>query len=212
MDCGLPDSSACQAPPSLEFSRQEYWSGLPFPALGSLPNPEMEPTSLASPALSGGFFTSSATWEALFCLWTHGFSFRAMGHNLFLSLLWWSAVPTLTRGRGLRVARIVLIRYGGMYRYDNDHHERRPVSSSWSLDTGGCSRGHLGKHRTGPVRRQRKWGENAGAFIIISTGRNGWGAVGRVRMGWFQPFSRLWAPGTAPPCREPGLGVIQAGE
>ena len=131
MDCSLPGSSACQAPPSLEFSRQEYWSGLPFPSLGSLPNPEMEPTSLASPVLSGGFLTSSAPWEALFCLWTHGFSFCAMGYNLFLSLLWWSVVPTLTRGRGLRVARIVLIRYGGRYRYDNDHHERRPVSSSW---------------------------------------------------------------------------------
>ena len=37
----------------------------------------------------------------------------------------------MTRGKGLRVARIVLIRYGGMFRYENDHHERKPVSSSW---------------------------------------------------------------------------------
>ena len=46
------------------FSRQEYWSGLPCPPPGSLPNPGIEPTSLVSPVLSGGFFTASATWEA----------------------------------------------------------------------------------------------------------------------------------------------------
>jgi len=46
------------------FSRQEYWSGLPFPALGDLPNPEIKPASTKSPALAGGFFTTSTTWEA----------------------------------------------------------------------------------------------------------------------------------------------------
>ena len=40
------------------FSRQEYWDGLPFPSLGDLPHPEMEPTSLVSSALAGGFFTT----------------------------------------------------------------------------------------------------------------------------------------------------------
>ena len=47
-----------QAPLSMEFSRQEYWSGLPCPPPGGLPNPGMEPTSLMSPALAGGFFTT----------------------------------------------------------------------------------------------------------------------------------------------------------
>ena len=46
------------------FSRQEYWSGLPCPPSGNLPNPGIEPASLASPALAGRFFTTSATWEA----------------------------------------------------------------------------------------------------------------------------------------------------
>ena len=55
---------ACQAPLSMEFSRQEYWSGLPFPSPGHLPNPGIKPVSLMSPALAGGFFTTSATWEA----------------------------------------------------------------------------------------------------------------------------------------------------
>ena len=42
----------------MEFSRQEHWSVLPFPSLGDLPDPGMEPTSLTSPALTGGFFTT----------------------------------------------------------------------------------------------------------------------------------------------------------
>ena len=56
---------AHQAPVSLEFSRQEYRSGLPCPPPGDLPDPGIEHTSLKSPALADGFFTTSATWEAL---------------------------------------------------------------------------------------------------------------------------------------------------
>ena len=51
-------------PGSMEFSRQEYWSKLPFPTPGELPNPVIEPACLASSALAGRFFTSNATWEA----------------------------------------------------------------------------------------------------------------------------------------------------
>ena len=58
-----PWTTACQSPLSMQFSRQEYWSGLPFPP-GDLPNPGIEPTSLMSPALADGFFTTSATREA----------------------------------------------------------------------------------------------------------------------------------------------------
>ena len=45
------------------ISRQEYCSRLPFPTPGDLPDPGTEPMSLTSPALSGRFFTSNATWE-----------------------------------------------------------------------------------------------------------------------------------------------------
>ena len=55
---------AHQAPPSMGFSRQEYWSGLRCPPPGDLPKPGIEPTTLISPALAGMFFTTSATWEA----------------------------------------------------------------------------------------------------------------------------------------------------
>ena len=53
---------AHQSPLSMGFSRQEYWSGLPCPSPGDLPDPGMEPLSLMSPALAGGFLTASATW------------------------------------------------------------------------------------------------------------------------------------------------------
>ena len=43
----IPWTVAYQAPPSMKFSRQEYWSGLPFPSPGDLPNPEIEPRFLA---------------------------------------------------------------------------------------------------------------------------------------------------------------------
>ena len=59
---------AHQAPLSMGFSRQEYWSGLSCSPPGDLPDPGIEPASLMSPALTSGFFTTSATWEALVCL------------------------------------------------------------------------------------------------------------------------------------------------
>ena len=47
----------------MEFARQEYWSGLPFSSPGDLLDPGIELASLRSPALAGGFFTISATWQ-----------------------------------------------------------------------------------------------------------------------------------------------------
>ena len=52
-----PWAVACQAPLSLGSSREEYWNEFPFPSPGDLPNPGVEPVS---PALAGGFFTTSA--------------------------------------------------------------------------------------------------------------------------------------------------------
>ena len=58
---------AHQAPLSMGFSRQEYWSGLSHPPPGDLPDPGIKPVSLMSPALAGRFFTTGATWEAPNC-------------------------------------------------------------------------------------------------------------------------------------------------
>ena len=50
---------ARQAPLPMGFSRQEYWTGLPFASPGDLPDPGIEPMSLVSPALADRFFTSA---------------------------------------------------------------------------------------------------------------------------------------------------------
>ena len=55
---------AHQAPLSMEFSKQEYWSGLPFPPPEDLLDSGIEPVSIVSPALAGGFFTSCTTCVA----------------------------------------------------------------------------------------------------------------------------------------------------
>ena len=60
----IPWTVARQAPLSLGFSRQGYWSGLPFPPPGDLPHPGIKPASLMSHALASRFFTTSTTWKA----------------------------------------------------------------------------------------------------------------------------------------------------
>ena len=55
-----------QAPLSMGFPRQEYWSGLSCPPPEDLLDPGIKLTSLMSPALAGGFFTTSAPWKALY--------------------------------------------------------------------------------------------------------------------------------------------------
>ena len=81
-----PWTIAGQAPLSMNFSRWEYWSGLPFPPPGDLPDPGIEPTSLVSPALTGRFFTTSATWQA-----------SALTYGP-LSVKWWLCFSTLCLG------------------------------------------------------------------------------------------------------------------
>ena len=56
-----PWTVACQVPLSMGFSRQEYWSGLPCPPPGDLPNPETKPTDVTCPVLADVFFPTSAT-------------------------------------------------------------------------------------------------------------------------------------------------------
>ena len=58
----IPGTAAPQTPVSTAFSRQEYWSGLPFPTPGDLPNPELEPKSLA---LAGRFYNTEPPGKLL---------------------------------------------------------------------------------------------------------------------------------------------------
>ena len=62
--CPALFNPSCQGPLSMGFSRQEYWSGLPFPPPGDLLDPGIKPAPLMSPAWAGRFFATSTTWEA----------------------------------------------------------------------------------------------------------------------------------------------------
>ena len=77
--CATPWTVARQAPLSVGFSRQEYWSGLPCPPPGDLLNPGIKPVSLTSPALAGGFFPTSATWEAPSCTYEKHANLNGIG-------------------------------------------------------------------------------------------------------------------------------------
>ena len=59
-DSVTPRTVTHQTPLSMEFSRQEYWSGLPFPTAGYLPDSGIKPVSPAFPALTGEFFTTKS--------------------------------------------------------------------------------------------------------------------------------------------------------
>ena len=77
-----PWTVACQAPLSLEFFRQEYWSGLPFPPPGDLSNPGTELSSPTSNALAGGFFTAEPSGKPYFlaiCFWLRQVFVQACG-------------------------------------------------------------------------------------------------------------------------------------
>ena len=63
--CVTPWTVAHQSLLSMGFSRQQYWNGLPCPPPGDLPDPRIEPASLKSLALAGGFFITSTTCESL---------------------------------------------------------------------------------------------------------------------------------------------------
>ena len=80
MDCNLPGS------PVTEFFRQEHWSGLPCPPPGDVPHPRTEPTSLVSPTLACGFFTTSSTWEALIYRMSCDVMWKSLSHvQLFVT-------------------------------------------------------------------------------------------------------------------------------
>ena len=64
-DSETPWTVAHQDLPFMGFSRQEYWSGLPCPPPGDLPNPGIEPTSPVAPALAGRFFTTEPPGKPL---------------------------------------------------------------------------------------------------------------------------------------------------
>ena len=73
-----PWTIACQAPLPMGFSRPEYWSRLSFPTPGHLPNPGIKPTSLASPALADGLFTTEPPGKPM---WISGALIKGIEKN-----------------------------------------------------------------------------------------------------------------------------------
>ena len=61
----IPWTIACQAPLSMGFSRQKYWSGLPCPPPSHFPDPGIEPEFLVSPTLAGKFFTTAPSGKTM---------------------------------------------------------------------------------------------------------------------------------------------------
>ena len=61
----------------MEFSSQEYWTGLLFPTPGDLSNPEVKLVSLTSPALAGGFFTTTPPRKLHVYLWLTSMRFES---------------------------------------------------------------------------------------------------------------------------------------
>ena len=86
---------ACQAPLSMGFSQQEYWSGLLCPPPGDLPKLGIKPVSLMSPALVGGFFATSTTWEASLIIYmiSNIFSHSVKLIFTFHFFLFWPPLP-----------------------------------------------------------------------------------------------------------------------
>ena len=85
-----PWTIACQAPLSMGFPRQEYWSGLPFPSLRDLPDPGIKPVS---PALTGGFFTTEPPRKLLSRVYL--ICFQIFRHHFPLLLggpVWWKLI------------------------------------------------------------------------------------------------------------------------
>ena len=95
-DSATPWTRAHQAPLAMEFSRQECWSGFPFPIPGDLSDPEIKPTSLLSPTSAGRFFPTVLPGNCVSCdIGSHVFGFPSVTissvHHLlkrFSSLLW----------------------------------------------------------------------------------------------------------------------------
>ena len=81
-----PWTVAYQAPQSMEFSRQEYWNGLPFSSPGDLSNPGIKPVS---PVLAGRFFTTKPPWKPTFVI-------VQLPSNVQLFVTPWTSAPGLS--------------------------------------------------------------------------------------------------------------------
>ena len=119
-----PWTVACQAPLSMEFSRQEYWSGLPFPNPGNLPDPGIES---APPTLAGGLFTTEPPGNPPRCL----SSFQIRGQQPLVPP---GSSGVLMRGSAKAFPEVLAVGWGWIMG-GHDSLTRR----TWPLGLGSCS-------------------------------------------------------------------------
>ena len=117
----------------MEFSRQEYWTELPCPPPGDLPNPDIKPASFMSPALSGRFFTIKTTWEVQIqkykisylctCTYTHTHThthtyiivFRFFTNKVTITILMLFFVKVKWHNLNFQKKKIVLLKYVALW-------------------------------------------------------------------------------------------------
>ena len=118
-----PWTVACQAPLSMEFSRQEHWSRLPVPSPGNLPDPGVEPVFLTSPEMAGKFFTNDITREAHNIMYLH--TFRSSLWQHYFSSKHSSDFSVLSSSAHCQPYKPALVSWG--------HHNKTP-QTGWLKD------------------------------------------------------------------------------
>ena len=104
---------AWKTPLTVGFSRQEYWNGLPCSSPRDLPNPGIEPVSLATPALAGGFFATSANWEAYIYIYIYTYIYI---HVLnFFSIIGYYKILNIVPCAIIRSLLLILLTYNSVY-------------------------------------------------------------------------------------------------
>ena len=103
----IPWTITCQAPLPMGFSRQEYWSGLPFLPPEDIPHPAIEPLSLASLALARGFFTTRAIWEDWHCSVCHFNLLTLMKQVIYFFLISQVRKAKTDRNRDHNLSRVI---------------------------------------------------------------------------------------------------------
>ena len=113
--CSAAPAMSDSSPLSMGFSRQENWSGPPSPPPADLPNSGIKPASFMSPALAGGYFTTSATWEArwttieLLCYFAFkSFKKKIMGIYLIYNVVLVSSIQKSESHMHLSISTIFL--------------------------------------------------------------------------------------------------------
>ena len=87
----LPWTVAFQAPLPMQFSRQEYWSWLPFLPPGDLPDSSIKLRSLTSPTLVGGLFTTSHSWDAI-CVCVYIYIYTHTQISMYVYNVWFKSL------------------------------------------------------------------------------------------------------------------------